>query len=393
MKKLFLIILVFSITFVSFAGENDSSVSIEQLKAENEQLKELLYERAYVNINGQTVYVNGLIKGFTLAYTKYLQAKDKLENGGNLIVLAGEDILDYNPTQVDNFYLKLTLRDESLYEPDPKTEYLKYVEKVEKKLTKLENNISNIKTVIPSYVFFIFLIIINIILIIQLVSVSKTKVLITTRIDDMKNYFSKYLSLFDRVSSDEQLILEKIESSSQRYNNLFLVLSSKFDNGLANIIQRINVIYNTEKLKLPETNLENNNSISSIKLNENNFSVRLSNVLKNAHINTIPELLNYNETNIKRLPGMSKKCFSELTEWMNKNNIQLSNENFFEGLSTRTVNVLKNQGIYNVNSLLNTSLEQLRHNRNFGKKSEKELTEWLEEKGLRLKDSIMKVHD
>ena len=49
------------------------------------------------------------------------------------------------------------------------------------------------------------------------------------------------------------------------------------------------------------------------------------------------------------------------------------------------INLLKNKGIKDLSSLLNTTWEELRHTRNFGLVTERQLREWLKERELKLK--------
>ena len=88
MKKIFCLFFVLFCGVYMFSDENmsDNTKLIQSLQDENAQLKEMIYNKAFVNINGDVVEINGLVRGFSLAYSKYLQALDKLEKNGNLIV-------------------------------------------------------------------------------------------------------------------------------------------------------------------------------------------------------------------------------------------------------------------------------------------------------------------
>lgn len=383
LKRIFVFtFLVFS-CFYLFSNENENSNEklIQSLKTENNQLKEMLYNKAFVNVNGQSVEINGLIRGFTLAYSKYLQTLNKLEEGGNLTVISGEDLLDYKPYQRDEFYVMVSLKDKSYFFPDPEAAYKDYQKQIEKKIKKEQSGVTE-----PGFGI-VFLIIFNIITLIILIIfgilLNDKSNDVTSNLQETKTDLNRYLSLMDRISSDEQLILNNLDKSIKKHDSDTRLLNANCKSYFSYILD---AIFSSRKEKTNDS--EKNNSSK----NENSLSdfidlpEKVQNCFKKAKIYTITELLNHSEKDILLLPGMTPNLFTNFKDWMKLKNITLSNNSFFDGLSVRAKHVLKNQGVFSLSSLLDTTWDELLANRNFGKKSQEDLRNWLKEKGLKLKN-------
>lgn len=295
MKKIFCLLFVLFCGFYMFSDENitDNTELIQSLQDENAQLKEMIYNKAFVNINGDVVEINGLVRGFSLAYSKYLQALDKLEKHGSLIVLSDENTLDYKPYQHDDFYVMVSLRNQTILDPEPKQLYNYYLKK--------NKNISDNEQVI-TYKYYYFLIITNIITLVFLVIL--LIVLIVS-----KNNIHMYINNNKNILYD--WICKKIDIISDKQN----LIKSSLDKSI-------------------------------------DLSIALTD------------------------------CCQKLIKKNNKINFT----NNFDGLNVKIINLLKNKGIKDLSSLLNTTWEELKHTRNFGLVTERQLREWLKERELKLKD-------
>lgn len=284
MKKIFCLFFVLFCGFYMFSDENisENTELIQSLQDENAQLKEMIYNKAFVNINGDVVEINGLVRGFSLAYSKYLQALDKLEKNGNLIVVSDENTLDYKPYQHDDFYVMVSLRNQTILDPEPKQLYNYYLKK--------NKNISDNEQVI-TYKYYYFLIITNIItlvfLVILLIALIVSKNNIHMFINNSKNI------LYD-------WICKKLDIISDKQN----LMKSSLDKSI-------------------------------------DLSISLT----------------------------------DFCQKLIKKNNKLNFTNNFDGLNVKIINLLKNKGIKDLPSLLNTTWEELRHTRNFGLVTERQLRE------------------
>lgn len=295
MKKIFCLFFVLFCGVYMFSDENmsDNTKLIQSLQDENAQLKEMIYNKAFVNINGDVVEINGLVRGFSLAYFKYLQALDKLEKNGNLIVVSDENTLDYKPYQHDDFYVMVSLRNQTILDPEPKELYNYYLKK--------NKNISDNEQVIThkyNYILIITNIITLVFLVILLIVLILSKNDINMFINENKNY------LFNSIC-------EKIDIISDKQNHIKNSLDKSID-----------------------------------------LSISLT----------------------------------DFCQKLIKKNNKINFTNNFDGLNVKIINLLKNKGIKDLSSLLNTTWEELRHTRNFGLVTERQLREWLKERELKLKD-------
>lgn len=295
MKKIFCLFFVLFCGVYMFSDENmsDNTKLIQSLQDENAQLKEMIYNKAFVNINGDVVEINGLVRGFSLAYSKYLQALDKLEKNGNLIVVSDENTLDYKPYQHDDFYVMVSLRNQTILDPEPKELYNYYLKK--------NKNISDNEQVIThkyNYILIITNIITLVFLVILLIVLILSKNDINMFINENKNY------LFNSIC-------EKIDIISDKQNHIKNSLDKSID-----------------------------------------LSISLT----------------------------------DFCQKLIKKNNKINFTNNFDGLNVKIINLLKNKGIKDLSSLLNTTWEELRHTRNFGLVTERQLREWLKERELKLKD-------
>lgn len=74
--------------------------------------------------------------------------------------------------------------------------------------------------------------------------------------------------------------------------------------------------YNTDELIIPE-------DLSTIKIEDLNLSVRTTNVIKRANINTLEDLVNLSNEDICNIPIIGKKGIIEILEFLNKYDLKL----------------------------------------------------------------------
>lgn len=128
---------------------------------------------------------------------------------------------------------------------------------------------------------------------------------------------------------------------------------------------------------------------------EDEFSIRTKNILKNAGIRFIGDLVQFTATKLQQVVAIEKN-FNEIMNVLAEMGVALKPEKISSGinfkdkpvddleLSVRTANVLKNAKISTIGQLVEYSQADLLRLQNMGRKSVNELTDVLSELGLLL---------
>lgn len=282
----------------------DFSPSIKALIKENEDLKKLIYEKAYLDINGQKIETEGLIEGLAVFYTKYCDIRKAFQNNQGYCVVSGEELLEYRPVGDVNFQIVVAVDNINTdWNKIIKNQTLSYEEsdtkdnlitrkteqnKVSKKINKIE-----IFSLVLTILIFVFLIVITF----KMSSIDNNNY---KNINDCKN----------EIKVIKKIIEEQNEKLSQ---NLDKSIKYNFDNFI-NTLKSF-VVKQNDFIKLsPEAFFKNEISC---------LPVRIINILKNHNIKTFEDLSKYNKKDISGFRDMGEKSMFELVDFLEKRGIYL----------------------------------------------------------------------
>ena len=343
----------------------------EKLAEENEQLKKLIYESATVTINGNPVETKGLLSGFSLAYTKYKRARNKLLDSGNYVEIAGEEVLQFKDKTQELKKINVTV--DTTAKPV---------------VNKAANNPASETNMI--YIFLMFVVIV--ILLIIFYTTLRNKISATEDWLEKRNY-DTFKNINKEICSKIKEIHTNIENN---FNSIIERIDYRFNKHVEyNFNQANNVIKNYFKT-LRNVIVENNTSFIYSNIDGTNKFLRPDTkyLLLSNNINTLKDLTNTSEQKYKEL-GFSKTAIENIKQYLDEIGANLTEEDLkvkpfvtLEDLelSVRVQNCLRMNNIKTLEQLLNYTEVEMEKSRNFGKKSLIEIKEELARFGLKLKD-------
>jgi len=378
MKKLICLMMILCSFLAIYAQEEYSEPDVvkelqeanEKLAQENEQLKKLIYESATVTINGNPVETKGLLSGFSLAYTKYKRARNKLLDSGNYVEIAGEEVLQFKD----------------------KTQELKEINVTVDALTKpVVNKDANnpVLEINMIYIYLMFAVIVILLIIFYAtlrIKISSTEAsLVDKNYEQHKHFNNDICSKMDKIQEkNEKLLYDSIKHTDA-------------------IIEHINCSFNKENnviknnfKTLRNVIVENNTSFIYSNIDGTNTLLRPDTkyLLLSNNINTLKDLNNTSEQKFKEL-GFSKTAIENIKQYLDEIGANLTEEDMnltpditLEDLeiSARAKRCLRMENITTLEQLLNYKEVDLLHITGFGKKALHEIKWELKRLGLKFKD-------
>ena len=367
--------------------DEEMSPAIKALIKENEELKKLIYEKAYVNVNGINIEMNGLIQGFAVYYTKFHDAKKIIKDKGSYCEIYGDDAMNYRPEAVDKFNIFVAIDNIGT---DWVKVYKKHKAVYEEPVMEIKENTSteniSAKEINNKMIYVILAVLIIIVVLI---------ILIWVHINSIENYSHDIIAKQHSFNESNTEIAKVLENFKTHFN----ILHEFQDEIKSN--------YNTIATRLYEKNnsqkYDINNAITEVKQYIDQQFCGLYTKMYQEHSTINQNLLN-------RINGVNEKLnktqsfFEEADR--NINNIignplnikkeqktetdKLYSEEYFKeqiaSLSVRTQNQLRRYvKVKTLNELINIPEKELMNKRGFGKKCFRELKAWLEERNLYFK--------
>lgn len=381
MKKLICLIMLVCNFVASYGQEEvlepDAVRALQEanktLSEENEQLKKLIYESATVKINGKTIETNGLLSGFSLAYTKYQNAKYKLYNKGNYVEIDGEDVLKYKDKTQELKNLNVTVKSANSTKAQ-------------------EENTSKIK--------YLAILIFGCFLSLVAQTFGCDYILIRRMSRDSSELIDTIFKVVNTLTKRNDSTEEQIKSL---LNKIISKLDNDSDNGQWKIIEYLKLLSENQDTNfklLKNIIIENNSSFiySNIDGTNNLLRPETKYMLLSNNINTLKELTNTSEQKLKKL-AFTDSMIENIKQYLEEIGANLSPESLNDlslpeekltiddiNFSVRTKNALKVNNIKTLDQLLNCTESKLSKTRAFGHKSMSELKDRLADFGLKLKD-------
>ena len=382
MKKLICLMMLVCNFVASYAQEvvlePDAVRALQEanktLSEENEQLKKLIYESATVKINGKTVETKGLLSGFSLAYTKWQKAKDKLYNNGNYVEIAGEDALKYKDKTQELQNLNVTVNSANS--------------------TKAQEEYSSEIKYLAILIFICFLLLVAQVFGCDYILIRRMSRDSSELIGIFRNNVVNTLTRCNN-STEEQI--------KSLCNKIISKLDNDSDKGQGKIIDYLKLFSENQDTNfklLKNIIVENNSSFiySNIDGTNNLLRPETKYILLSNNINTLKELKNTSEAKLKNL-GFTDAMIENIKQYLEEIGANLSPESLNDlslpeekltlddiNFSVRTKNALKVNNIKTLDQLLKCTESELLKTRAFGKKSMSELKDRLADFGLKLKD-------
>jgi len=352
--------------------EEEMSPAIKALIKENEELKKLIYEKAYVNVNGINIEMNGLIQGFAVYYTKFHDVKNIIKDKGSYCEIYGDDAMNYRPEAVDKFNIFVAIDNIG-------TDWIKVYKKhkavYEEPVMEIKENTSteniSAKEINNRMIYITFAVLIIIVVLIILIwvhtciqlntienyshdiiakqhSFNESNTEIARVLENFKTHFNILHEFQDEIKSNYNTIATRLyeKNNSQKYdiNNAITEVKQYIDQQFCglytkmyqehstinqNLLNRINGV--DDKLNKTQSFFEEADKLYSeeyFKEQIASLSVRTQNQLRRyIKVKTFNELINIPEKELINKRGFGKKCFRELKAWLEERNLYFKTEN------------------------------------------------------------------